>query len=86
LPALEVTGITVTGVTDMAREPGQSARNFPLQPDDEFMTPRPAPTHHLARNGLSDNYASRTILRMYVRWGAASFVALGLISVASVAL
>ena len=50
------------------------------------MTPRPAPTHHLARNGLSDNYASRTILRMYVRWGAASFVALGLISVASVAL
>ncbi|MEP4379072.1 MAG: hypothetical protein ABJ215_06565 [Alphaproteobacteria bacterium] len=50
------------------------------------MTRRSALTHHLASNGLFENYANRTILRMYLRWGAASFLALGLISVASVAL
>jgi hypothetical protein len=50
------------------------------------MAPDPALTRHLARNGLFENYASRTVLRMYLRWGAASFLVLGLISVASVAL
>lgn len=73
-------------VTDMAREPGHPAREFQLQPDEEFKTSRSAPTRHLARNSLFENYASRTVLRMYVRWVAASFLVLGLISVASVAL
>lgn len=50
------------------------------------MTPRPAPARHQATHGLFENYASRTVLRMYVRWGTASFLVLGLISVVSVAL
>lgn len=50
------------------------------------MTHRRAHTHHLASNGLFGSYANRTILRMYLRWGAASFLILGLISVATVAL
>jgi hypothetical protein len=49
------------------------------------MTRRHAPTHHLASNGMFENYASRAVLRMYLRWGAASFLVLGLISFASVA-
>ena len=35
---------------------------------------------------MFENYASRAVLRMYLRWGAASFLVLGLISFASVAL
>ena len=78
--------ITVTGVTDMTRLAGHCAGEFQLQPDADFMTRRPAPTHHLVSNGIFESYASRTVLRMYLRWGAVSFLALGFISFASVAL
>jgi hypothetical protein len=86
LPPQEVTVITVMGVTDMKRPPGHCVRGFQLQPDAAVMTRRPAHTRHLVSNGMFENYASRTFLRMYLRWGVASFLALGLISFASVAL
>lgn len=50
------------------------------------MTRRSAHTHHLVSNGMFGSEAGRAVLRMYVRWGAVSFLALGLISFASVAL
>lgn len=50
------------------------------------MTRRTALTRHLTSNGLFENYARRTVLHLYLRWGAASFLILGLISVATVAL
>lgn len=50
------------------------------------MTRRHAHTRHLASNGLFRGYANRTVLRMYLRWGTVSFLILGSISVATVAL
>lgn len=81
-----MTAITVMGVTDMRRMPGHCACGYQLQPDEKFMTRRSAHTHHLVSNGMFGSEAGRAVLRMYVRWGAVSFLALGLISFASVAL
>ncbi len=50
------------------------------------MSRRPANTRHLANNGLFAVYPSRTVLRMYLRWGASSFLILGSLSLAAVAL
>jgi len=46
------------------------------------MSRRPANTRHLANNGLFAVYPSRTDLR----WGASSFLILGSLSLAAVAL
>lgn len=76
----------MTGVTDADWWVGHPGVAIHPQQDIVNMTRRPAPTRHLASHGLFRPFASRSVLRMYVRWGASSFLILGSISLAAVAL
>lgn len=62
------------------------ARANHRQKDIAIMKDRTTQTRHLTRHGLFGVYASRAVLRMYLRWGASSFVILGSLSLAAVAL
>tara|TARA_R110002110_G_scaffold85816_3_gene223650 strand:- start:27893 stop:28120 length:228 start_codon:yes stop_codon:yes gene_type:complete len=74
------------GVTDRSRGTVQFGAGFHLLPDDETMTPRPAHSHHLTLHRFAVRPAGRFVLRLYLQWVIASFLILGTISVAAVAL